>query len=663
MRGMSSRKHAPGTVTVRRSVEACFLVLSFIGLCISCSSPTLDKVPAPVISVDNELALQGTVCASPPADAVFPVKILFISDVSGSMIATDPAKVRVQGIDEVIQKYQGLPGVQFGVITFNSAIVNVTNGFTDQPDIAAINTAIGIADDLTDHQGSLASAYEVLSTDMIASTPAERARTKYILIEFTDGIPDPICSADTTPCGDTKCVPHTHCLPKTVLNSSGVEQEDDSCVDDFPICTVPKKDWQSAFNPPLNPSLYPQLEDGANYNTMPQIISAVDQIMELQSQYHVGSIQLNANLLFPVAALSNPLAAPFNLDRAYGVALCTAMAAAGNGEFQEFTDATQINFLNVSFASLQVQNALVQSYASNQMTTEIGTGLVLDSDGDGLTDEQEIALGTCVTYSDKCPTPWDSDGDGYSDYIEVLYRTSGFDPLDANKPATPCGFPGRDSDGDGLMDCEEIFLGTETLNPDTDGDFLSDLAEVRHTMNPLNPADANGDINKDGILNEQEIKDGLSPTAQVALTEKPYTLTYQFDPLPSNGASTGTCYQFSVQHLRLLTPPATPSLPGTASLPAGVPARPEGYNRVYYDVFETAVDTPTNFSTVRRACADVLYVNGTVKVPLTGTVNFVDSDFVDVSQFNPEADCKDLTKGLTSAGAGGAGGPAKTGAK
>ena len=141
--------------------------------------------------------------------------------------------------------------------------------------------------------------------------------------------------------------------------------------------------------------------------------------------------------------------------------------------------------------------------------------------------------------------------------------------------------------------------------------------------------------------------------------------------MPSTSANTGTCYQFSIQHLRLLTPAATPST-------ANGPATREGYNRIFYDVFETAVDTPTNFSTVRRACADVLYVNGTMKIPLTGTVNFVDTDFVDITQFNATTDCKDLTKGLTpegagdggagdagtgEAGAGDAGGPAKSGAE
>jgi len=186
------------------------------------------------------------------------------------------------------------------------------------------------------------------------------------------------------------------------------------------------------------------------------------------------------------------------------------------------------------------------------------------------------------------------------------------------------------------------------LNPDTDGDFVSDLMEVRHGMNPLDPTDAFGDINRDGILNAAEIKAGLSPVDQVSSTELPFALTYNFEAEPSASGTTGTCYQFLVQHLRLLTPAMTP----TAS---------EGYNRIYYDVYQTAVDSPTNFATVRRACADVLFVDGKEKSPLTGTVNFVDSDFVDIQQFSPALNCKDLTTGLGQDAGSDGGGAASTG--
>jgi OOP family OmpA-OmpF porin len=55
-----------------------------------------------------------------------------------------------------------------------------------------------------------------------------------------------------------------------------------------------------------------------------------------------------------------------------------------------------------------------------------------------------------------------------------------------------------DSDGDGLLDSEEIQIGTDPYDPDTDKDGLSDGEEVKvHTTDPLNP-DTDWDGLKDG---------------------------------------------------------------------------------------------------------------------------------------------------------------------
>ncbi len=58
-----------------------------------------------------------------------------------------------------------------------------------------------------------------------------------------------------------------------------------------------------------------------------------------------------------------------------------------------------------------------------------------------------------------------------------------------------------DPDGDGLTNNEEKLIGTDPLNPDTDGDALRDGEEVRkyHT-NPLNP-----DTDGDGLLDGEEV--------------------------------------------------------------------------------------------------------------------------------------------------------------
>ncbi len=89
----------------------------------------------------------------------------------------------------------------------------------------------------------------------------------------------------------------------------------------------------------------------------------------------------------------------------------------------------------------------------------------IDSDGDGLTDAEELIYGTN-------PNLIDTDGDGLTDYEEVMiYKT---DPLK------------QDTDGDGLTDYEEVMIyKTDPLNPDTDGDGYSDGDEVRSGYDPL----------------------------------------------------------------------------------------------------------------------------------------------------------------------------------
>ncbi len=101
-----------------------------------------------------------------------------------------------------------------------------------------------------------------------------------------------------------------------------------------------------------------------------------------------------------------------------------------------------------------------------------------DNDGDGLTNDEEIELGTD-------PNNPDTDGDGLNDGAEVNDTKT--------DPKNP------DTDGDGLSDGDEVFTHkTDPLNPDTDGDGLSDGDEVnKYHTDPLNP-DTDGDGLSDG---------------------------------------------------------------------------------------------------------------------------------------------------------------------
>ena len=168
-------------------------------------------------------------------------------------------------------------------------------------------------------------------------------------------------------------------------------------------------------------------------------------------------------------------------------------------------------------------------------------GFDIDTDGDGLTDDEETGLGTDPLNPDTdgdglsdgtevdlagfaaCPNPLlaDSDADGLDDGIEVTLL---LDPCDAdfdddgladgNENALGTNPANPDTDGDGLLDGTEVDTATggcpDPLVADTDGDTLSDGAEVTGGTNPCNP-DTDGD-SVDDANDPTPLDPGVPPT-------------------------------------------------------------------------------------------------------------------------------------------------------
>ena len=102
----------------------------------------------------------------------------------------------------------------------------------------------------------------------------------------------------------------------------------------------------------------------------------------------------------------------------------------------------------------------------NAARSRHNSGDCVDSDGDGLTDLEEVRR-----YKTG-PKNADSDGDGLSDSLEA--RRYGTDPMN------------HDTDGDLLGDGEEVFFHrTSPRHPDTDGDGYPDGLEAAANTSPL----------------------------------------------------------------------------------------------------------------------------------------------------------------------------------
>jgi uncharacterized repeat protein (TIGR02543 family) len=134
-----------------------------------------------------------------------------------------------------------------------------------------------------------------------------------------------------------------------------------------------------------------------------------------------------------------------------------------------------------------------------------------DSDGDGLTNADEVTRGTN-------PGAVDTDGDSLSDSVEVLKTLT--DPLDPDSDDDGFSDFDSDPDGDGLSHGEEIARGTDPNQADTDSDGLPDGVEARQTStNPL-LADSNSNGTPDGmedsdgdlLTNLEELEIGTHPS-------------------------------------------------------------------------------------------------------------------------------------------------------
>ncbi|MBN2801450.1 MAG: hypothetical protein JXX28_20075 [Deltaproteobacteria bacterium] len=178
-----------------------------------------------------------------------------------------------------------------------------------------------------------------------------------------------------------------------------------------------------------------------------------------------------------------------------------------------------------SFVSLRL---VIEQSACVADCAQEGCG---DLDGDGLTDEEELALGTDPAVADTDgdrasdgeealagtdPLAPDTDGDGLLDGDELLVGT---DPLscdtdsdglsDGLEPEVGTNPTLADTDGDGLSDSEELTGGTDPTLVDTDGDGLSDLEELEAVTDPLVP-----DTDGDGLLDGEERDWGSDPLVQ-----------------------------------------------------------------------------------------------------------------------------------------------------
>ncbi|MEO0592480.1 MAG: VWA domain-containing protein [Myxococcota bacterium] len=619
--------------------------------------------------VDGELSLQGEFCTSPAANIDFPVKIMFIVDGSGSQQFTDQNRQRVVAVEQTINQLIRNPSTFFKVITFNasvSATPTVNTGDVYSNDLNELLPALNNlaeADTLTDYQGALAVAFSEIRRDIRSVIeddtrgPAELSRTKYINILITDGLPDPQCQAgignDTDPnfpdninrlCEDNSflacllqagiCIDGTFCDEMNPCAEGGCPDQttcnDGQCEFNDTLC-FEQPDADELFGGIANA----EIAAGNDYNQPYQILTKVEEIMELEEDFQIGEIQFNAGLVLD--PLADPAIIEIFGDSSQAAPLLAQMADIGNGEFFQFYGGDAIDFSNLDFDSLRQGRVIRSFYAVNMASRYLTDGLDFDSDFDGLTDAQEFEIG-----SD--PFRQDSDGDGYGDFIEFERRGFG---MDFNDPCAPdvIDQPGSDAsaidacnegdpstwfncfvqnaggirqyvdtDRDGLNDCEERALGTNTEVVDTDADGFTDLIDFRFGLDPV-VWDVDRDIDQDGLSNGREIEWHLNPV--VEQNERQSRDRYRYDR-PELGVTIDgrECYSYDIRRLQLARTTKNFDLEDQGF--TGV-----GWNEIRLFVLENLADDLSGVPLVRQACIRTRFVPPSLQIPASGlaTIN------------------------------------------
>jgi len=335
----------------------------------------------------------------------------------------------------------------------------------------------------------------------------------------------------------------------------------------------------------------------------------------------VGDLSFNTVLLFADEAAVSQVcgdAAAFGYIKDEASPLLQAMADAGGGTFRDINTSGSIDFLTFDYASLRAPYALSELFALNMSAMPTADGPMPDSDQDGLTDALEFAEGL-----DRLKP--DSDGDGYGDLFERTYQSHGFDPRDAAVPAWGCADP-FDRDGDGLNACEEAFLSTSPVTPDTDGDLLPDGVELRFGLDPL-VKDTQVDHDLDGCVSGLEVRTGTHPMIYEANALLDQVRTTLEEVEPRDGR---TCYHYGLQDISL------------------VPALTEGADKGRNEVHLYAAEAPSGLSgggaRFHVACAEARYLGDTFKAPAEGRIDDLSRYlFSELPDFQSPERCLKLT--------------------
>jgi hypothetical protein len=302
---------------------------------------------------------------------------------------------------------------------------------------------------------------------------------------------------------------------------------------------------------------------GGARNQFSALLAYAQAIKSLQASFPVADIRMHTVQVFDQDLLNAcgeqcwgllgayagvPDAQRMSAALSIGADLMHQLAAATGGTSLQFSTATQLSggsLTSLDLASTASQTLLKTLMVRFLTSDPAAMGRVSDADGDGVPDSSETQTN---------PMSADSDGDCFSDGFELRHAADGFDPN--VKDARGCD-PQRadtlncrcvDTDGDGLSQFAEAYLGTNETLMDSDADGIPDGDEVRWGLNPL----ASLSLDSDGDLldDNSEILQGSDPTVADSAYRTRWPLRHDLTVHPQSDGT--VCYDYTVSGPPLL---------------------------------------------------------------------------------------------------------------
>ena len=443
----------------------------------------------------DRTAFEGDVCVPLATGDTFPVKVLFVLE-GGNTVPVSTVASIVTAIQNAAQRSG--TNVKFALAAYHVTAQGLQGTFVDgaQMEGQLLNYPAFQQVGPVSMRSALKLAKTILSGDMQVSHKATVNRTRYLVIMIQ-------ASADTS-------------CNYPALNAGLSTQ-----------CTV--------LPTPLDCSKC-------------ELTEVTGEIKALEDQYGAGQVSVQ-----PIYVFDNPPGP----DQAV-IDQDTVISTSGGGTTPRTASDQTLDAVmgGISFASVQRELTIKRFFAFNRNALARNGQQLVDSDGDGLSDDEENQIGTD-------PLNPDTDGDGVGDGLE---RLEGLDPLvDDISSVIKCN-PKLDDDADLLNECEERVIGTDPYNADTDGDGLSDFVEVRSGTNPLVPEDLT-DTDRDGVSNADEVMAHTDPLANDGeyRADRGYVVQVSdADPTPDGRA----CYHVRATNVSLVQTRARPDELGNL-IPAG----------------------------------------------------------------------------------------------